>query len=386
MWKLITLGVLAIIVVVFGFSLIDSTGAGGGSVEANAVVADSSANASEFARAIDPYDWQFPRDHGPHPEFQTEWWYYTGNLADANGRRFGYQFTVFRRTIMPHENNTASEWRTNQVYLAHFTVTDVQAGQFHQNERLSRGGADLAGATIDPRYHVWLEGWDVQAQNDDATQLTLKAESGDAAVNFTLEQAKPPTLQGDHGLSAKSEEPGNASYYYSLTRLLTDGTVTISGEPFTVSGTTWMDHEFSTSALGSTALGWDWFGLQLDDNRELMLGYIRLTDGGKLSYGASLVQPDGSVESLSLDEFTIEPTGTWTSPHTGGVYPAGWNIHVQPEGGEPLDITLTPLIADQELQVQVGAYWEGAVAITGDMTGHGYAELTGYVGAMTGKF
>jgi predicted secreted hydrolase len=385
MWKLVALLVLVVAVVVFGFSLIDATG-DNGTVDANTLLPAMHDDTSGFARAIAPYDWSFPRDHGPHPEFQTEWWYYTGNLADAEGRRFGYQFTIFRRALTPQADVSSSEWRTNQVYLAHFTVTDAEDDHFYHQEHYSRGSADLAGAAIDPTYRVWLEGWQIAAQNEDATTLTIQADGGEMAVDFTLDEAKAPVLQGDAGLSAKSPEPGNASYYYSVPRYATEGTITVGGEAHEVSGTTWMDHEFSTSALGTDALGWDWFGLQLEDNRELMVGYIRLSNGERRSYGGLLVEPDGSTRSLTFDEFSIESTGTWTSPHSNVTYPAGWEISVDTGEGDPLDITLTPLVSDQELQAAVTTYWEGAVRITGDATGYGYAELTGYRDELAARF
>ena len=180
-------------------------------------------------------------------------------------------------------------------------------------------------------------------------------------------------------MSAKSAEPGNASYYYSLTRLATDGTINIGGESFTVSGATWMDHEFGTSALGSDAQGWDWFGLQLDDDRELMVGQIRRTGGSKDPYfGGLLVNPDGTTQYLPAEAISIQSTGTWTSPHTGATYPAGWNIAIDLGGSAPLRLTLTPQIADQELNGAGVVYWEGTVRIAGDAAGYGYAELTGY--------
>jgi predicted secreted hydrolase len=393
MWRWILLAVAAVALVVFGFSLIDSSS--GETVSAGAEFGAVVGDISGYARAVQPWDWSFPADFGSHPEFQTEWWYYTGNLADENGRRFGFQFTIFRRAISPENadaeqaegNGRASEWRTGQVYMAHFTVSDIEGTGFHHEQRFSRGGANLAGATIDPTYRVWLEDWSIEATDAEAQHTVITADAGDFAVHLNLEQIKPPALQGENGLSPKSAEPGNASYYYSLTRLLTDGTITVGGETFTVTGTTWKDHEFSTSALGSNAQGWDWFGLQLDDNRELMLGQIRLNDGGREpAFGCLLVNPDGSTRYLKADDFTFEVTDTWTSPHTGATYPAGWNITVNTGEAEPLRITLTPLLADQELHGGGTDYWEGAVRISGDQTGYGYAELTGYVQAMTNRF
>ncbi len=384
MWRWILLVVIGIGIVVFGLSLVELSASG--DVRASTELLSVSTNIDGFARAEAPYAWQFPRDHGPHPEYQTEWWYYTGNLADETGARFGFQFTVFRRAITPIAVESESEWRTNQVYMAHFTVTDVAREQFTQAQRFSRGGAGLAGATTDPVYRVWLEDWAVMAENEDATQTRIQASTDEAAIDLRLEQAKPPALQGEGGLSPKSAEPGNASYYYSLSRLLTEGMITLNGTTYQVSGVSWMDHEFSTSALGDNAQGWDWFGLHLDDNRELMLGRIRLTDGGyEPAFGGLLILPDGETRRLDAEDFTLTVTETWASPHTGATYPAGWEIAIEIGEPQPLRLNLTPLIADQELHEGI-AYWEGAVRITGDVTGYGYAELTGYSGTMNGRF
>lgn len=383
MWKWIALGTAGLAIVVFGFSLIDTSA---GEVGASAVLANINNDISGFTRAVEPLDWSFPQDFGAHPDYQTEWWYYTGNVMTEEGRRFGYQFTVFRRAILPTETDTKSEWRTNQIYMAHFTVTDVENQKFYHFQRFSRGAADLAGVTLDPRYRVWLEDWEVLAQNDEATLTQVTAATDEVAVNLLLEQTKPPALQGEGGLSQKSEDPGNASQYYSLSRLITRGTLRVGDETFTVSGATWKDHEFSTSALGSDAQGWDWFGLHLDDDRELMLGQIRLVEGGRDPvFGGLLVLEDGTTRKLESGDFTITPTSTWVSPHTGAEYPAGWQISIDIGENDPLDLTLTPLVPDQELTDGI-AYWEGAVEIGGDVTGHGYAELTGYVGTMNGRF
>lgn len=387
MLKFAALGIFVLAVVVFGISLIDASGSG--DVTASAIMTGVTLDTSGYARAVGPWDWRFPADYGPHPDFQTEWWYYTGNLTDADGRRFGFQFTIFRRAIMPQTQASGSEWRTNQIYMAHFTVSDIAGEKFHHAERYSRGSAGLAGAEAEPRYRVWLEDWQVSALDDDARLTTITASADNFAVDLRLEQIKPPALQGQNGLSPKSEDEGNASYYYSLSRLLTEGTITVDGQTFTVSGAAWKDHEFSTSALGGDALGWDWFGLQFDDQRELMIGQIRLTDGGREpAFGGLLIEADGSTRYLKADDFSITPTGTWTSPYTGAVYPSGWDVTVAGAGadGGPLRFSITPLLADQELHGGGIAYWEGAVQLAGDVTGYGYAELTGYVDAMTGRF
>ena len=382
-WGL-TAGV-AVLLIMAGFSV--ATPERSQAATSDTALAASAPQVDGFARATEPLDWSFPADFGPHPAYQTEWWYYTGNLADESGQRYGFQFTIFRRALTPDAVESGSEWRSNDLYMAHLALTDVAGNQFFHEERFSRGGADLAGATVDPAYRVWLEDWQVTALDDDATLTQITAAGDGFALDLRLTQTKPPALHGNAGLSAKSAEPGNASHYYSLSRLLTEGALTVGDATFTVEGLTWKDHEFSTSALGGDALGWDWFGLQFDDGRELMVGQIRQTDGGKDPYfGGLLIEADGSTRPLSADSFTIESTSEWTSPHTGATYPAGWGMTVTPEGSAPLTLTVTPQVADQELNGGGIAYWEGTVRISGDATGYGYAELTGYADSMTGRF
>lgn len=382
-WRIIGIGLVILVVVIFGFSLVEPLS--GNDVSASTQLDIPETDISGFAQAIDPWDWEFPADHGAHPDFQTEWWYYTGNVATDDGRRFGYQFTIFRRAISPENFVSDSEWRTDQIHMAHFTISDIANEDFYHDVRYSRAGAGLAGATADPLYRVWLEDWQVIAENEDATMQRITAEAGDFAIDVQLEQVKPPALQGDNGLSPKSNEVGNASYYYSLSRLVTEGTITIDGETFAVTGNTWMDHEFSTSALGSEARGWDWFGLIFDNNTELMVGQIRMTDGSKEpAFGGLLINPDGSTRYLDSTDFTISATDTWVSPHTGAEYPSGWDIEIL--GDEGFAFTLIPLQKDQELHGTGIEYWEGAVRVEGDVTGYGYAELTGYIGTMQNRF
>ncbi len=399
---------VAVLIVVFSIAVLglNMVSVGGGDVTAQAEVAQVEPDLSGYAQAIDAWDWQFPRDYGAHPNFQTEWWYYTGNLKTDAGRHFGFQFTIFRRAITPQDLSSNFEWRTGQIYMAHFTLSDVEGQRFFHDERYSRGSADLAGAqpvygqpeTYDMPYRVWLEDWQVIGQNDDSTLVQMQAASvyNDTpfAVDLMLDQIKPPALQGDDGLSPKSDIVGNASYYYTLSRLLTKGTIRIGDETFTVSGNTWMDHEYSTSALGEDAQGWDWFGLIFDGgdfgDHEMMIGQIRLMDGGKeLAFGGLMVYPDGSTRYIPAEAFIIDDTATWESPHTDAVYPAGWTISIDAAAldlAEDFVITVTPLKNDQELHSGDIAYWEGAVRVDGATTGYGYAELTGYVDTMTGRF
>ena len=382
-WRIAASLVLIGLIVIFGLSLIEPLN--GSSLSARTQLEAPSPDISGFARAIEPWDWQFPRDHGAHPQFQTEWWYYTGNLADEDGRRFGFQFTIFRRALSSAVTSSASEFRANDIYMAHLTLSDVTGGDFWHDVRYARGGAGLAGATAEPRYRVWLEDWEVSAEDEAATKTRISAASGDFAIDLRLEQVKPPALQGDNGLSPKSAEIGNASYYYSLSRLITSGSLSVGEQTFAVTGNSWMDHEFSTSALGDNAQGWDWFGLIFDDESELMVGQIRLVEGGsEPAFGGLIVYADGSTRRLSSSEIGIRATASWRSPHSQAEYPAGWEIEIG--GDEGFRIEVTPLQADQELHGAGIVYWEGAVRISRDKTGYGYAELTGYVGSMQNRF
>lgn len=381
-WRIVTLLLLIGLIVIFGMSLIEPLN--GNTLSVRARLEAPPPDISGYARAIEPWDWQFPRDHGAHPEFQTEWWYYTGVLATEEERRFGFQFTIFRRALSPIAPASESEFRVNDIYMAHFTLSDIAGDAFYHDVRYARGGAGLAGATVEPNYRVWLEDWQASAEDDAAGKTRISAASEDFAINLRLEQVKPPALQGDKGLSPKSAESGNASYYYSLCRLVTSGNVTVGGQRFAVAGNSWMDHEFSTSALGEDADGWDWFGLIFDDGSELMVGQIRLIDGGiEPAFGGLLVYPDGGTRALSASDISIRPTETWRSPHSEGEYPAAWEIDIG--GDDGFEIEVRPLLADQELHGAGIVYWEGAVRVSGDKAGYGYAELTGYVGSMRNR-
>jgi len=337
-----------------------------------------------YERALEPRDFEFPRDHGPHAGFRTEWWYVTGNLAAASGRDFGFQFTIFRNALRPDAPESPSDWATNQAYMGHFALTDVEAGRFHAFERFARGAVGLAGAEGAP-LRVWLEDWSLEATSPATFPLRLRAEGEGVSLSLELGEGKPTVLQGDGGLSQKGAEPGNASYYYSRTRMPTTGTVVVGGDTLTVNGLSWLDREWSTSALAEGQVGWDWFALQLDDGWDLMIYQLRRVDGtaDPLSDGV-LVDPDGLRVPLTwAEDVTMEPTGTWISPIDGTVYPSGWRITVPARGW---DLSVVPRLEDQELDVSF-RYWEGAVAVQGTgegarpVSGRGYVELTGYAGA-----
>ena len=330
-----------------------------------------------FRRAVEPREFSFPADHGPHPGFQTEWWYYTGNLDSADGRHWGFQLTFFRRQLAPEPAERTSEWAANNIYMAHFALTDVAGNRFYAFDRFSRDGAGLAGAQADP-FRVWLEDWQASAAPDASMRLQAQAEG--IAIDLIGRNTKPPVLQGDNGLSQKSSGEGNASYYYSLTRMATEGTITVDGEQIAVTGLSWMDREWSTSVLEENQIGWDWFALQFEDGRDLMYYQIRLQDGGvePLSSGV-LVAPDGGTTRILRDEIQIAVLERWTSPRTGAQYPSRWRVQI-PEA--QLDLTIEPYLSDQEMPFNV-TYWEGAVRITGTsdgepISGNGYIEMTGY--------
>ncbi|MDQ4079060.1 MAG: hypothetical protein M3220_22805 [Chloroflexota bacterium] len=332
-----------------------------------------------FTRATDRTGLTFPDAYGPHPDYQTEWWYYTGNVQTADGRPFGYELTFFRRALVPGTPERTSEFATHHLYMSHFAITDASGEEFYYDQRFERAGSDLAGAQAEP-FQVWLDEWSVEEVEPGL--FRLEAEADEMAVDFTLRALKPPAQHGDNGLSAKGDEPGNATYYYSLTRLDTVGTITLRGQSFEVSGLSWKDHEFGTWYLPEGAVGWDWFSLQLSDGRDLMYGRIRSEDHGtERPYGRSLVLQDGTVRTLDSEDVEVDILDTWTSPHTRAIYPARWRLRIP---SEALELTIEPLIADQELLVST-IYWEGAVRAEGSAEGkplsaRGYVELTGYAG------
>jgi predicted secreted hydrolase len=358
--------------------------------QAGSVVLAAAPQISGFARASGPQPLVFPRDLGPHPEYQTEWWYYTGNLQTASGRHFGYQFTIFRRALLPQAQLSPrpSQWQTTQVFMGHFALTDSRLGQHHAFERFARGAAGVAGAQADP-YLVWLDDWSVELVGGDPGRgvYRLRAAQDGIAIDLELKDLKGVVLHGDQGYSQKGPDPGNASYYYSQTRLETLGTVQVDGETFPVQGASWKDHEYGTSALSADQVGWDWFALQLDDGAELKVFYIRNSDGSIDTFSSgSFIDARGTLHRLGRDDFEILVSDTWTSPETGAVYPSRWTVRVP---AYQIELQLTPTVADQELNVSYD-YWEGAVRITGSclgsaVTGWGYVEMTGYARSMAGE-
>jgi predicted secreted hydrolase len=356
-------------------------------------------NTQGFEKANGSRVLRFPADQGPHPDFQTEWWYYTGNLETTDGRHFGYQLTFFRRALMPAADlvQRDSDWAANQVYMAHFALTDVGAGRFHNHELLARGAANLAGAQSAP-YRVWLYNWQVEQEGEN--KYKLQAAQDGIAIDLDLADTKGLVLQGTHGYSQKGPAPGDASYYISQTRLLSEGIVKVENEKFRVSGLSWMDHEFSTSALASDQVGWDWFSIQLGaangqsksgdsgEPTEIMVFQIRKANGSIDPYSSgTLIYRDGRTRHLDKKDFEITSLDTWQSPRTKARYPSRWTVKIP---SAQLDLQIEPYLADQELNVSYD-YWEGAVKISGKyngrpVIGNGYVELTGYAASMAGEF
>jgi len=336
----------------------------------------------DFSKAVEKRKFVFPDDHGAHPDFRTEWWYFTGNLVSDDGKEFGYQFTIFRTALSKEKSERNSEWNSNQIYMAHFAVTDIDGNKFYFDERFSREGNNLAGAQASP-FNVWLEDWQIIQTEDKVTFdlpiIAVKAKSEKAEIDFILESVKPFVLQWDEGLSQKGKQPGNASYYYSYTRLKTKGKIILEGKEFSVNGFSWMDREWSTSALSEDQKGWDWFALQLDDKTEIMYYQMRKKDGTSDVFSKGVfVDETGSSKLIKKDDVVLEVTGYWESPD-GGKYPSEWNLQTP---SKEIDLKITPAVKNQLMDVAV-RYWEGSVKIGGTKsgsktTGRGYVELTGY--------
>jgi predicted secreted hydrolase len=337
-------------------------------------------------KAADPgYALVFPRDHAAHPDHRIEWWYYTGNLRVSDGsRRFGYQLTFFRVGVDRAPVNP-SRWAVRDLYMAHFAVTDVESGEHHVAERLNRAGIGWAGASTET-LHVWNDGWAVTLdERDRRIQRLAASDDGGLAIDLRLDPAGPPVLHGVNGFSQKGAETGNASHYYSLTRLRTTGRLEVAGESFDVEGLSWMDHEFGTSFLEPAQAGWDWFSIQLDDGTDLMLYTMRLLDGSADPRSSGTVATPAGVTRLRVGDYRLVPGRRWTSPESAGAYPVAWRIAIPSLG---VDLQAEAAVDAQELRTgrSTGVtYWEGAVTVRGQVgeravSGRGYLEMTGYAG------
>lgn len=333
-----------------------------------------------------PCELHFPEDHGPHPAHRIEWWYYTGNLSTEAGRPFGFELTFFRSRLAGTSGERGPErpsaWRTDQVWAAHFAISDIQPEDFHQSERVMRGAMGLAGAERQgASWQLNVRDWTMAIGPDGHT---LRAQTEDMGLELELRPAKGPVLHGRSGYSQKGSKPTSASCYVSFPRLQGSGRLRLAQAEFHVSGSAWMDHEFSSSLLEKGLEGWDWFSLQLDDFSEIMVFILR-TGRGKAhpASAGTFISPEGKTHQISSDEVSITVLDTWQSPKTGIVYPSGWRLTISSLG---LEVVIRPRMNNQEMLTRSSSgriYWEGSVTARGNrdedpVNGTGYVELTGY--------
>ncbi len=340
--------------------------------------------ADQWKEASPGYAFTFPRDHAAHPDYKIEWWYYTGNVAAKDGRRFGYQVTFFRVGVDQKPSNP-SRWSIRDLYMTHVAVSDVSGRRYRYLERLSRGGPGIAGAATE-RYRVWNDGW--IASLDDQGRHVLQAVGKEASIDLVLDEGKAPAINGVNGISQKGAKAGNASHYYSLTRMPTRGTLSVDGEAFEVTGESWMDHEFGTSFLEPEQRGWDWLSIQLNDGRELMLYQLRRGDGSRDPRSSgTLVDAKGRATHLGVNDFSLTPSGATFTSGQGAAYPIAWTITLPAQN---LELRVTTPLDDQELSLEGStgvSYWEGLIDVAGSsrgkaVAGKGYLEMTGYRGSM----
>ena len=335
---------------------------------------------AQYEAAVPGYRYEFPRDHFNHPNYKTEWWYYTGNLKSPDGHKFGFELTFFRQGVS-RDPEKKGDWDIQDLYLAHLALSDLSGDRFYHVERLNRAGPGVAGASLQLA-RVWNGNWQVQWGSG---EQRLQALSDNFNLHLVMKSHKPPVIHGRNGVSQKSAGLGNASHYISFTRLLTSGSIELNGKTYAVEGTSWMDHEFSSNSLSQDEVGWDWLSLQLADDTELMLYRLRHKDGSVDPFSSgTYVDANGKSTFLALSDFSMTPLGeTYASPNTGAVYPIAWRVVVPSLG---LDLQVKTSLATQELAIAGNAslsYWEGAITIGGTRggapaTGVGYLEMTGY--------
>jgi predicted secreted hydrolase len=331
-------------------------------------------------------EFHFPRDHGSHPNYQTEWWYVTGQVADEKGNEFGYQFTIFRFGIIHETNDNDANLTPQHLLAGHLAIADINKQTFTKAERIRRAGAGFAEAS-ETELHSWIGDWDIQ--QDDKGVITISAADQDKGISiqFTLTPEKDPIFHGDHGYSQKGEEVGNASAYYSWTRLKTNGQLTIQDQTFKVHGDSWFDHEYGSSQLGDDTAGWDWFGLHLDDGSELMLYQLRKKEGGAIPQSsATIVNADGESIQINQEDWSLLPLSYWTSKETKAKYPIQWRLQIP---SHHIDMTIQAKVNQSEMVTNESTnvtYWEGPVGISGSHSGSGYMELTGYADIFSKTF
>ena len=332
--------------------------------------------ADHFRQALSPRQWSFPRDHGRHDGFKLEWWYFTGNVHDSTGRRFGYQLTFFRTAFAADRQPRQSPWALNDLYFAHAAVSDIDARTFEFKDCFGRPHAGLA-ASSDQSLDVALLDWSAKMVDG---KITLRCPEKNFSMDLSCTEGRGPILEGPGGVNVKGHELGQASYYYSVTRLRTAGLLTVHAKSYQVEGLSWLDHEFSSDALGSNQIGWDWMGLQLDNGTDLMIYRMRNKSGGTDYLSGTKITPDGTPHYLSSDQLQLSGSALWTSQTSGGVYPQQWSLGI---AGSPT-ITVTSDMPGQELLTTGSTkvnYFEGSATVEdshGKTLGRGYLEMTGY--------
>ncbi|MBE2280647.1 MAG: carotenoid 1,2-hydratase [Ignavibacteriaceae bacterium] len=337
-------------------------------------------NSAGYKEASEQIKFVFPKDHAAHPEFKTEWWYFTGNIINEKGENFGYQLTIFRNATSPVKPEISSNFLTNQIYSGHFAISDIKQEKFYHSEIIERefypfAYSDTAG------FLVTAGGWKIEFNSDtngELPEILISASDSIKSINFTLVPDKKPVFHGDNGLSPKSYKPGNASYYYSFTRLKTLGTMTINGDTHQISGNSWMDREWSSGALDKDQKGWDWFSIQLVDSTEIMFFRLRDFSGNTNFAKGTFIFKDGATRLLKNEDVTLHATSNWKNSD-GIFYPSSWTLRVP---SIDLELNINTSIPNQELKTFVN-YYEGAIIITGiksgvSISGKGYVELTGY--------
>jgi predicted secreted hydrolase len=343
-----------------------------------------SAFAADWKKAEPGWKYEFPRNHHAHREFKTEWWYFTGNLFDEAGRRFGYELTFFRQGIRPvtERDPNASRFIVDDLKFAHFAITDVPGKQFRFEQKMSRGAFGEAGFDDGQRL-AWIENWTLALTRENEFEVQAATSFGELRLH--LRAVKPAAIHGENGVSTKTADGSAASHYYSLTRLDASGELTMGGTKRQVRGTSWFDHEWSTSQLGRGHVGWDWVSVQWENGEELMLYRMRLADGeADPASSGTWIAADGTTKHLRAAEFQMTPLEFWESKATGGRYPVAWKVAIP---GEKIEFTLKRALDDQELRIDPITYWEGAIDASGrrdgqPITGRGYLELTGYAGSL----
>jgi predicted secreted hydrolase len=344
------------------------------------------AEGADWRPALPGWQYEFPRDHQSHPDFKTEWWYFTGRLVDEDGGVFGYQVTFFRQGLRPPgaREPATSRFVVDDLKFAHFAISDIRGQQFHFAQKINRGAYGEAGFGGTDRL-AWIDDWSLALAPDGT--FTLQSRDDFARLQLHLESTKPFAIHGENGVSQKAEGAGRASHYFSATRLATSGTLEMAGKRRTVHGESWLDREWGSNQLAPNQVGWNWFSVQCDDGTELMLYQMRTRDGGlDPNSSGTFINREGATQHLARDDYQLVPAKFWTSKASGGRYPVAWELTV-PKLNLHLKI-FTPLEA-QELVLRPVAYWEGLIAVEGarggaSVHGHGYMELTGYAGALVG--